>query len=221
MNSIYTIPLTDVFETIGGCPLCRLKKMLDDRAVDYISGSAMMEPEIRIETNKKGFCAGHFSKLYQNPNRLSLALTLETHLDEVSRKVLKGNISKNAAAAAKSCYICEKTESAFDKMAVNVIVEYEKNPEFKKMFLKQEFFCLEHLARLLELSQAKHRKQTCRDFFERISKIENDYIEELKKNVKEFTRLFDYNADKSKAEIPEIKEAVANAIAFVSNSLNF
>jgi len=221
MNSIYTIPLTDVFETIGGCPFCRLKKMLDDRAVAYISGAAMMEPEIRIETNKKGFCPDHFAKLYKNPNRLSLALILETHLDEIENKVFKGDIAKNAAAAAKSCYICEKVDGAFEKMAVNTVIEYEKNPAFKEMFLKQAFFCLEHLALLLALSQSKHRRPTARDFSERILKIEKAHLARLKETVNAFTRLFDYNADKRNAQNPEIKEAVANAISFVSRGLDF
>ena len=50
-DSLVTIPVSEVFEPREGCPLCRLRDTLEQRVVEYITGAAMMEPDIRIQTN--------------------------------------------------------------------------------------------------------------------------------------------------------------------------
>ena len=97
-ESIYTIPLNDIFEVEDGCPLCRMRRLLENRCVEYIMGAAMMEPDVRIETNRYGFCQEHFSVMLKQKNRLSLALMIETHLDELIDRCIpfsqkKGEIS--------------------------------------------------------------------------------------------------------------------------------
>ena len=67
---ITNIPVTEVFEEGDGCPICRLRNTLEERAVEYITGAAMMEPDIRIETNKKGFCLTHYRQILGQRNRL-------------------------------------------------------------------------------------------------------------------------------------------------------
>ncbi|MBE7064154.1 MAG: hypothetical protein E7390_10290, partial [Ruminococcaceae bacterium] len=62
-DTIYTIPLTDVFEPKDGCPLCRLYDILEERCVEYIMGAAMMEPDVRVETNRLGFCRHHYDMM--------------------------------------------------------------------------------------------------------------------------------------------------------------
>ena len=82
-DNIYTIPVSEVFEPKCGCPICRMRDMLEKRCIEYIMGAAMMEPDIRIETNKAGFCTDHFQMMLGQKNRLSLALMLESHLAEL------------------------------------------------------------------------------------------------------------------------------------------
>ena len=62
-ENICTIPINDIFRPKDGCPLCRMEKMLEEQYIEIITGDAMMEPNIRIETNKKGFCGNHFDKM--------------------------------------------------------------------------------------------------------------------------------------------------------------
>ena len=54
-ETIYTIPINEAFEAKCGCPLCTLRRKLERDSVEYIMGAAMMEPDVRIETNKRGF----------------------------------------------------------------------------------------------------------------------------------------------------------------------
>ena len=95
-ESIYTIPISEVFEPKCGCPICRLHDMLESRCVEYIMGAAMMEPDIRMQTNEKGFCADHYKMMLAKQNRLSLALILESHLAEVKKEGYKA-INKKAS----------------------------------------------------------------------------------------------------------------------------
>lgn len=99
-EKIYTIPVSEAFEQDCECPVCLLEKKQEDRYTDYYLGAALMEPDCRIETNKKGFCRRHFELLYnRQENRLGLALETDTHLREQITK-LKG-FSKAVHDAAK------------------------------------------------------------------------------------------------------------------------
>ena len=84
-EAIYTIPISEVFEPKDGCPLCRLRDILEQRCLEYIMGAAMMEPDIRVETNRLGFCKDHYFMMLKRKNRLSIALMLQSHLDGFSK----------------------------------------------------------------------------------------------------------------------------------------
>ena len=73
-ESILTIPVSEIFEPKCGCPICRMRDMLEQRTVEYIMGAAMMEPDVRMETNRLGFCKTHFEQMRACKNRLSLRL---------------------------------------------------------------------------------------------------------------------------------------------------
>ena len=82
-EDICTIPINELFEPKKGCPICRMVDMLEGRLAEYITGAAMMEPDVRIETNRLGFCERHFAQIHDVGSRLSIALILESHLKEV------------------------------------------------------------------------------------------------------------------------------------------
>ena len=71
-ETIATIPINDLFAPKDGCPFCRMRDMLEDRMATYITGAAMMEPDVRIETNRLGFCKDHFEHILQRGSRLLL-----------------------------------------------------------------------------------------------------------------------------------------------------
>ena len=104
-EKIYTIPVTEAFGHDCECPLCLLHSKLENDYTDYYLGPALMEPDSRIDTNKKGFCRRHFELLYnRQENRLGLALETHTHLNEklsqikeISRDIIKAtNIKRNS-----------------------------------------------------------------------------------------------------------------------------
>ncbi|MBQ4316768.1 MAG: hypothetical protein IJC20_00830 [Clostridia bacterium] len=78
---IYTIPVTEAFsENKDRCPFCALLEKLERDELDIILGASMMEPDVRSETNEKGFCKKNYEKMFDMKNRLGLALMLESHL---------------------------------------------------------------------------------------------------------------------------------------------
>ena len=86
-EDITSLPVSEVFEPRDGCPVCRMRDMLEQRITDYITGAAMMEPDVRIETNEQGFCFPHYQMLLKKRNRLGVALMLESRLEEVEKQV--------------------------------------------------------------------------------------------------------------------------------------
>ena len=99
-EQIYTIPVNEAYETDCECPLCFLEHRLEQEAIEYEMGAAMMEADHREESNNKGFCTRHFNMLFDMGNKLSLALVLDTHLDEMRKKL--NAFSKEVQAASKS-----------------------------------------------------------------------------------------------------------------------
>lgn len=79
---IDTIPVWDAFRAESECPLCDLRAKNEQDYLDAFLGASVMEPDVRMEVNAKGFCARHFSQMFDRKNRLGLALMTHTHLKE-------------------------------------------------------------------------------------------------------------------------------------------
>ena len=106
---IDTIPVWDAMKRDGECLLCALERKTElDEAERYL-GASVMEPDIRVQVNAKGFCRRHHGMLYGMSNRLGHALMLESHMIETRERAAKA-IKKleGAAAALKSAGLAGK-----------------------------------------------------------------------------------------------------------------
>ena len=89
-DTIYTIPVTEVYENPCECPLCALEARFENDRVNYYLGPSLMEPENRIATNDTGFCGKHFGMMYKTQtNRLGLGLILDTYMTEQIARLRK------------------------------------------------------------------------------------------------------------------------------------
>ena len=162
-ETICTIPINDIFMPKDGCPICRMEKMLEEQYVKFITGDAMMEPNIRIETNKKGFCHRHFSQMFESGQKLPNALILESHLQEIidnfMPKKLKGKPDKKQLEGIKnelnSCYVCDRIEWDMRHFMATIFVEWAKGEEFRRLYNEQPFICLKHYSFIMETATAK------------------------------------------------------------------
>lgn len=96
---IDTIPVWDAMKLDGECFLCALRRKNEIGEVEHYLGASVMEPDTRIQVNKKGFCCNHQRMLYAMDNRLGHALMLESHVDETRERLEK--LCKQIKRAAK------------------------------------------------------------------------------------------------------------------------
>lgn len=203
MEKIYTIPVNDAFNIQDGCPFCRMYDTLEANELDIILGASMMEPDIRIETNKKGFCRGHYDKMFTMKNRLGLALMMESHLDELIKGVSSGGLFKDKLTSANdylsshanTCYVCDRIENNFSKMIECACIMWETEEEFRRKFEKTPYFCVHHYARMLKTASVYISKKKRGDFYNAAAAIENEYLQTLRDDVSWFCKKFDYRYD--------------------------
>lgn len=198
-EDICTIPISEIFSESDGCPFCRLYKKLEARSLDYISGAAMMEPEIRIVTNKKGFCEKHYAGLLTHGKRLPVALMLQSHCNEVRMALFAASHSarrksETAAAFHGGCYVCDSVAFNFKNMLTQFTRMYRKDADFRADFLKQESLCLDHYSQLLAVGEKELDKRSfaaltdaCDLMLARTLKREYD-------RISDFCASFDYNS---------------------------
>ena len=224
MEQIYTIPVNETFEASRddhsiGCPLCALYRMLEENELDIILGASMMEPDIRIVTNKTGFCKTHYDMMFVRKNRLGMALTLESHLDELRKDISDGLIGKPGEKALKrigkledDCYVCGRIEHNFSRMLSTIVFLWETDPEFREKYAAQPYFCLPHYRRLLETSRSQSKKYASA-FAKETARIVEGYFDELKEDVSWFCKKFDYRYDAEPWY--NSKDAVERAMKFL------
>ncbi len=205
-EKIYTIPITESYEQDSECPFCYIEKNLENDAVDYALGAAMMEPDYRIVSNEKGYCNKHFSMMLAHPNKLSLALVLETHMEELTKKleginpqpaVKKGLFSKKEIPQADelskltcSCVICDKIEETLKRYTDVFFYMWEKDENFRKKVLSSKGFCMKHYAHLVDAAYSclKHPEE----FITPVRENQLENLKRIKEDVHRFTLKFDY-----------------------------
>ncbi len=223
-DSIYTIPISEVFEPMDSCPICRLFNTLEDRCVEYITGAAMMEPDIRIETNKAGFCIDHFNMMLKRRNRLSVALILESHLDYIADSVLTktGTISlpkgkSRAERMTESCYVCDTVNSVMETMLSNTLRMWDKERDFRQLYSKQEYICLPHAVKLLEKAPSCISKRNLKEFCDATLSLSSKYLTSLKEDVTSFCRSFDYRNAETPLDSAKVKNSVERAVLYLTS----
>ena len=56
---IDTIPVWDAMKLDGECPLCAMRRKMELSETERYLGASVMEPDVRLQVNAKGFCRRH------------------------------------------------------------------------------------------------------------------------------------------------------------------
>ena len=208
MEQIYTIPVNEAFEKSAedkacGCPFCSLYRKLEADELDLILGASMMEPDVRIKTNKQGFCRTHYDLMFTRKNRLGMALTLESHLAELAEEIndrgfgggMGNKPIKRIGELEDSCYVCKRIEFNFRNMVETAVLLWDSDEDFDAKLKAQPYFCLPHYKMLLSAGQARLGKKKQQEFSKICSKVVEEYMEELSGDVSWFCKKFDYRYD--------------------------
>ncbi|MBP5159989.1 MAG: hypothetical protein ILP10_06785 [Lachnospiraceae bacterium] len=208
---LYEIPINDAFDKNCGCPMCYLHNSLTRDTVEFTMGPSYMEDDVRMQTNRLGFCREHVSMLYGHGNRLGLALMLKTHMDEVIDKVeaaqkegraasggfLKKKTAENPVSAylltqKESCFMCERINRIFDRYLATVFYMYTHDPGFKGKLEKSKGLCMEHYRLLYELAPQHLKGKDLENFTHDIDEVFLSNLKETRDDVDWYTRKFDY-----------------------------
>lgn len=233
MQQIYTIPVNEAFDACAadrslGCPLCALYNMLEDNELDLILGASMMEPDVRIKTNKQGFCRTHYDMMLVRKNRLGMALTLQSHLDELRGETGAGatfGIGDPGARAVRrigelegDCYVCRRIEFNFRHMAETIVYLWDTDENFADKLSRQPYFCLPHYRLLLEVGKHRLNKKKYPEFVKSCAAIVEPYFDKLRLDIDWFCKKFDYRYNDEPWN--DSKDAVERAVKFLRSDLH-
>ncbi len=220
-DDICTIPISEVFEPKQGCPICRLRNMLETRMVDYITGAAMMEPDVRQETNRLGFCGRHLDQMLQKRNRLSVALTLDTHLKEINgelEQIAQKGVGKNQLphlhGLLQSCFVCDKIAWGMERLLATVYRVWQQEADFRQLYGEQECLCLPHYVQLMEGGQKEMHKKQFPAFAQATTALAQKYLGVLSADVSHYCGMYDYR--NAGGDWGNSKDSIERAVWFLT-----
>ena len=216
-EQIYTIPVNEVYDTDCECPLCELEKKLEKETLDYALGAAMMEPEFRMESNEKGFCNHHCSMLFGMSNKLALSLVLDTHLEEIRKKLdtlkksasalknQKGGLFKKTGLAdfskalsekldgiSDGCVVCDKINHTMERYADVLLYMWANDEKFKEKFNKSKGVCLKHMKLLGDTVPKSLKDSQAAQFLACLFEKQETELSRIQQDIHKFTLKFDY-----------------------------
>ncbi|MHB8961625.1 MAG: DUF6062 family protein [Saccharofermentanales bacterium] len=220
---IYTIPVNDAFNAVCECPLCELENKTTQDLLAYFMGPSMMEPDVRMVTNEKGFCKEHLTSLYnRQENRLALGLMLHTHISDICGDInkkleksasagvpaklfhsggdIRQGLLKTAEAIEKrvaTCALCDRLDYTMDRYIDVILWQYFEDSDFRERFLRTKGFCMPHAAMLVRGCAKYLSASEAVVFVKAMAGLQNDSMNTLRDEIGWFTLKFDYNnADK-------------------------
>lgn len=217
-EEIYTIPVIDAFKEDCECVLCRLYQKLEKDSVDFVLGPSYMESDVRLMTNEHGFCRIHLMQLYAQPNRLGVALMMESHMKHV-REALKNKTQRSPKTSGKwrlggkkqagdekltdytsplvqDCYICRRVDGFFHRYLDTLFYLWKKDPDFREAFKASKGFCLNHFAMLYDLAPKHLNQKQLEDFTQILVALQEENFDRVIGDIEWFITKFDYRFEK-------------------------
>lgn len=191
-------------------------------------GAAMMESDIRMETNRLGFCKDHFELLLKQRNRLSLALMLDTHLNEIKKNIFdkKGLFEAKDAKVKKiqeledSCFVCSKISWGMERMLITVVTLFFEEKSFRALFNEQEMLCLPHYRMLCDTALQKLSKKESPAFIKAATELVENYLDSVNSDIHHYCSMYDYRNSGPDADWGNSKDSIERAIGFLTAQSN-
>ena len=204
------------FQEDHECPLCAIQSIVEDQFLHEYLNDAVMEDSSRKTVNELGFCERHFLKLFERPNKLSVALQTQTRTDYILKNLSTVNNERSAKKQTKkieallsTCTVCSLTEKSMVRYYKTIAQMFVKEKEFMKMLMTSKGFCLKHYSKLLKyVSYAGFAKN---EYASVLYNLEIKNIKRIKEDVSLYCDKHDYrNANKplgsATTALPRMKE---------------
>ncbi len=208
-EELYTIPVNDAFQTKCECPICAMKDVLERNAVEYTMGPSYMEDDIRMETDRLGFCRRHMQMIAEQNNKLGLALVVKTHMDKVikdieklsaQREKPKGVFKKTVQDPVlnymkeleESCFVCRRIENSFNRYIATVFYLWKKDENFRRIYEGSRGLCNDHYRILTEEAPKQLSGSSVEEFLKVTDRIYLSNMKRVRDDVEWFINKFDY-----------------------------
>ncbi len=237
-EKLHTIPVNEAFDKDSECPLCVMRKSLEEKAVDFTMGPSYMEDDVRGETSRLGFCEKHLELLYKNQNRLGLALILKSHMDKLIKDVEKyaglnsklsvpslfkkkgerSEVADYLELAEHTCYICDKIDGTFDRYVATVFHLYHTEESFRQKFKACKGFCNSHYRILTCAAPEFLSGEELSEFIRLLNTLYIENMKRVRDDLEWFINKFDYRY----AEEPwkNSKDAMPRAMLKTNSIIN-
>jgi len=208
---IHTIPVLEALREPGDCAICTMHNRIEEHAIQFVMGPSYMEDDVRMETNRIGFCDKHLPAMYAEQNRLGLALMLTTHMQQLNKdlssivknklpspffgKDTSGPLAKIHAYLDKTvtaCYVCNKVEHNMSLYIGTFLHIWSMGGEDAKLIKSQKSYCLPHFARLIKTTNEKFNRSKRDKFLEEIVMPQLANLKVLEEDLDWFTQKFDH-----------------------------
>lgn len=221
METIYTIPIKEAYEEKCSCPICKLEVDLEQTSIEYVMGAAMMEPDVRIETNRLGFCRKHFNDMLKIQKRLPLGLILESHTKELLELLTRESVDKRSfpaisdkiKTATDSCFVCNQLKERMEKYYSNIVHLWLKDESFRALTREQKYFCPHHLGAVLDCAKNELPKKFFNDFYSDHTAKTAELLADLSDKTSRFCKSFDHRF--ANEPLGDAKTALEDTINFL------
>jgi len=215
-EKLYTIPLNDAVNAADECPLCYVKRDVENDQLDYVLGScaSYMESDMRDKTDKAGFCQRHFKDMFDFGNTLGNGWILKTHYLKMISEMentfnsftpgkvsfkdkLKGNKPSNTIVdfvrtKDKSCFICQEVDKIYRCYLDTFFYLYKNDSEFLEKIKKSKGFCLTHFGDLCEEADLQLSESQLIEFYSIMKSLMIENMKRMQEDVSWLVDKFDY-----------------------------
>ncbi len=207
-----TIPVWDAFREDSECPFCLLQEKAEKRYLKYYLGNSAMNPETRVELNRRGFCPEHFSLLLRERSPQHLGLIAHTHLQDwmkdrdkrfpsagggkglvfgKSRVSCAAVYTEENACRVQDCPICERMVNTVKRYLFTACYLWKRDEEgFQGVLRESKGFCLPHEGALLLMGQEVLSAGEKSLFFEELRGLQDRNFRRLEEELLWFTQKF-------------------------------
>ena len=208
-EKLYTIPINDAFARDCECPVCAMRAVLENNAVEFTMGPSYMEDDIRMETDRLGFCQPHMRMVLDQNNKLGLALVLKTHVDHVMKEMdkrirmpaVKATLFKKETSnpvtdyvdqLGSTCFICNRINDTFERYLHTIVVLWKTDQAFRTTFGSCKGFCTQHYGDLLKEGARVLSKSENDEFSKTCGRLYMENMKRIAEDLEWFINKFDY-----------------------------
>lgn len=205
----------DAFQQREACPFCALKASLEEDFVAHYYDEMVMDDAYQGRILEEGLCGQHLTRLERYPDRLGLALTLQTLLKRSQQLLATRNLA--AVSQVDSCPACQWVQQELHRFMLTAAELFGQNPGFAAVLHQAHPMCLAHLSAFAQVAQAHLRPPRRQQLLTALANKERAVLAEISQGVEAFIRSYDYR-QRAQPVDPKAVAAVAEALNLLRGS---